>query len=192
MSPKAQVRKSQVNVYPIPQTLQQVGTLQNQMTNLLLKRTELINQFAAQRAAIDEAERQAMVPVEQDILALADAIHLFAKKNKKKLIGKEEKKTIDTGSGTIQWYMTALNAWIKDAEEFIRRAKARGHLRLVRTTEEPNKAALIEEYKENPNIVTEMGDCSVKQHERFAIVLPGAEYRLNRTKNGWKLAKIEK
>lgn len=113
-------------------------------------------------AKIKEVAEALVRPLNEEIEAKFAALHAWAEANRGELL-KDGGKTAKLATGELLWRVTPPAVTIKGAEFVVDRLKQHGLDRFVRTKEEPNKAAMLDD----PDAVKGIKGISITQREEF-------------------------
>lgn len=135
------------------------------------------NQREVQRLQAELSERVAAIkaeyelraqPFNDEIRALADAVHVYCEAHRGELTNDGKVKFARFASGEINWRMSPPKVVTKrgiSVETLLELLKGRGLGRLIRTKEELNKEAILME----PEAIAGMREIAIEQAEQFAI-----------------------
>jgi phage host-nuclease inhibitor protein Gam len=126
------------------------------------------------RARKQQADK--ITPLMQQGAELANALHLYAEKNKDDLTNQGKKKTVRLSTGdSFRWRTNPLSAIVSDADALIEELEAHGLKdAFTKTTVTIRKKALIDSRKELPSDLTHV---SFSSREKFEILPKGMDER---------------
>jgi phage host-nuclease inhibitor protein Gam len=163
---------------PLPalQDLQETASAERRIGELLRTIRSHENDFEKQRAALDKKEDELLHPLQLEVIALAKSIFAFAQKNRAELTDNNKRKSVmlPGKTGSIAWYTTPPAVTIENVEEVLKRIKTLDLAQFIRTKEEINKEALLE----NEPLANTIEGVSVGQQEKFAIRPRGSKQRV--------------
>lgn len=117
---------------------------------------------------LDELKTQAAAqiqPLNDEIEEQIDGLFAFAETNRAALTNDGKTKTVKLNTGTISWRITPPKVLISNSDKVLKVLKTLGLSRFIRTAEEPNKQAMLEEAE----IAKTVKGVRIDQHEEFII-----------------------
>lgn len=175
-------------MYPLPTSLEEVGFANQRIAELLrqIRMHELT--FNARRAEIEKEETGLLKPLVAEIIAIGKSIFQYAEEHRDELTEGEKRRTVILPkAGSLQWYRTPLSVQIKksEEEEVLKRLKMLNLLHYIRTKEEINREALLE----NSNVAPTIQGITIVRQDKFAIRPPHTNERLecNTETKRWKI-----
>lgn len=157
--------KTKATDIPVPQSAAEV--------NRFIEKIGLMQREHVRREAImnDELEalraRHARVParLREQIERLSKGLQIWAAAHRKELTNDGKQKFHDFDAGRIQWRFNPMSVSLRKVEELLITLKEKGLDRFIRTKEEPNKEAMLEE----PDALKDIAGVTFKRDEVFAI-----------------------
>lgn len=160
----------------VPQDLQEAAATERRIGELLRAIRSHENDFEKQRAALDKKEDGVIHPLQLEAIALAKSIFTFAQRNRAELTDNNKRKSVvlPGKTGSIQWYTTPPGVTIENVDEVLKRIKALDLPQFIRTKEEINKEAMLE----NELVANTIEGVTVSKQEKFAIKPRGSKLRV--------------
>lgn len=160
-NPKANVPKDRDEC---AQAINEIGRLTRQITVLQAAMNDEI-------AAITDDYTGKITAINESLKCLQDGVQLYCEANRDELTDGGKTKTIDFVSGTVQFRRRPPAVSIRGAEAVIEALRARGLVRFIRTKEEINKDAILNEVAAVagvPGITIKTGveDCTITPFEQ--------------------------
>ncbi len=169
-------------------SLAEAAEAQKRIGTLLRQIHACEDQFEKEREVIDKKEDDAIRPLQAEALELGKQVYAFAVQHKTELTDGGTHKTVKLPmrAGSFAWYTTPPAITIENAQEVLQRIKELGLLRFVRTKEEVNREALLQEH----TIASTIAGVTVSRQDKFAIKPTGVKVRLecNTKTKRWKIA----
>ncbi|MCF1744648.1 host-nuclease inhibitor Gam family protein [Paradevosia shaoguanensis] len=130
---------------PVPQnreeavsTVTDIGALNRDLARL---EADMNDQLAAIKT---EFEAKAL-PLKEAVEAKTEGLKIWAEANRTSLTGGGKTKTVDLGTGLLRWRIRPTAVRLTGVEDVIERLKSLGFQRFLRTKEEVNKEAMLNE-----------------------------------------------
>jgi phage host-nuclease inhibitor protein Gam len=161
---------------PVPENLQEASAVERRIGELLRTIHAHEDDFEKKRAILDKEEDELVHPLSLEVIALAKSIFTFAQRNREELTDSNKRKTIALPgkAGSLQWYTTPKAVTIENVEEVLASIKALDLPQFIRTKEEINKDALLE----NEALASTISGVSISRQEKFAIKPRGSKQRV--------------
>lgn len=182
--------KSDTTKAAIPKlgSLDEVADAEFRIAEIVREISRHTTESESARQAITERSAEIIEPLYKQIVDIGKSIHAYAEWHREELTsgGKINTVQLPKNAGLIQWYRTPAAAEIANAEEVLRNIKLLGFTEFIRTKEEINKEALLE----NEDRAKTISGVVIARGEKFAIKPNGINERLERNEASkrWKLA----
>lgn len=161
---------------PVPKTLEEAAEAERRLGELLAQMHEQEAAFEKMHHELDVQESAVIEPLHEEIIALGKSIYAYAKSHRGLLTdsGRLKTYTMPKKAGTVRWYTTPPSVQITGAEAVLQRIKELGLLQFIRTKEEINKEAMLED----PSRARTIAGVQIGKREKFAITPTGAKERV--------------
>lgn len=171
----------------VPESLIEAAVAQRRISEILRTINQHEVAFERKREALDKEEDKLIHPLQQEAITLSKSIYEFAKRNKADLTNGDKKKTVTLPqrAGSMQWYVTPAAVTIDNVAEVLGRIKKLDLTQFIRTKEEINKEALLED----AHTALTIAGVTISQQEKFVLKPGGRKERLEcniKTKR-WKI-----
>jgi len=147
------------NIEELAKAIARIGSLKREISVAEAHANEEI-------AQIEESTQEVISPLAAEIEEIMDRIYTFAEGNRSALTKEGRTKTIMLATGKISWRTTPPKVSIKKVETVLKLLKKLGLERFIRTTETPNKEAMLSE----PDVARSVQGISITQSEEFVVV----------------------
>ena len=152
-------------VIPVPRSLEKAAEFLSQIA----EKQRAIDAIQSElNAKVDELKTEALLDVrshQEMISQLVEGLFVFAESNREELTDNGKRKTVEVPTGWFGWRMTPPVVSISNVKSVLKSLKELGLKRFIRTKEEPNKKAMLEE----PEVAKTVKGVSIAQHEEFVI-----------------------
>lgn len=157
--------KSEAVPYLVPQDRDQASEFISEIGRLQRDRDRIQADMNDQMAKIKEQFEAQALPLAERIKLLSSGVQLFCEANRDELTDGRKVKYAILAAGKINWRMRPKKVNARGVEKIIQTLKAMGLGRFVRTTEEINKEALLDE----ENLANSVPGITISQGEDFVI-----------------------
>lgn len=168
-------------------TIEDAAEAESRISELIRMLFAHENAFAEEHERLNKNEEALTDPLRQEIIMLGKSIYDFAEKNRDELTqnGKKKTVTMPLKAGLLQWYRTPSSVKIENAKEVLGRIKTLGFKQFIRTKEEINKEALLEDEA----LARTINGVTITSQEKFAIRPIGVKERVECTipTKRWKI-----
>jgi len=164
-------------------TVTHIGMAINTIGRIKRRYDEKIAKHEAKIALLKKEREEDVAPHADEAKRLGDALRRYAEANKETLTRQGKEKTVKLSSGgTFQWYTPGAYVLHIDESRFYDEVKKLGYgEEFIRTTEEPNKAALRE--TKNAGKVEELTSVTKGRSEKFVVRPANTDARFERAIN---------
>ncbi len=170
----------------VPKTVEEAAALERTIGELIRAIRSHEDSFEKQREALDKKEDELIHPLQQEVLASAKSLYAFANAHRPALTESGQRKSATLGtSGSVQWYTTPAAVDIENVADVLDRIKKLGFNQFIRTKEEINKEALLE----NEALAATIQGVRIQRQDKFAIKPRGVKERVecNTKTKRWKI-----
>lgn len=100
-----------------------------------------------QMVVIKERAEALAQPLREDVTAATEGLKVWAEANRAALTNGGKTKTADLGTGKLCWRLRPAKVGIRGVDDVLESLKKLGLQRFIRTKEEPNKEAMLDDPK---------------------------------------------
>lgn len=151
--------------FPVPQNREETIAAIHKIGVNQRERVRIQAAMADEMAAIKLRYEQEAAPHNSAISALTKGVHLWCATNRTALTDNNKTKTAKLASGEILWRLRPPSVSVRGTESVMVSLKSIGLDRFIRTKEEINKEAILNE----PEVAVTIKGISISQKEDFII-----------------------
>ena len=165
MAPSKQRVRAPAATFPVPQNRDETNAAIDRIGALQRQRVKMHADKDARLAAINEAVKLQIEPIDTEIRSLSSGIQAWCESHRTELTREGKVKFHDFASGTVKWRMRPPKVTLRAVDMVIDLLRAAGLLQFIRTKEEVNKEAVLAD----PAAVAGIRGITVEQGEDFVV-----------------------
>lgn len=157
--------KAPAALYPVPQSQDEVNDTIHKIGRAQRERARIQADMNDAMAALKLQYEAQAKPWSEQITALSGGVQTWCEANREALTKGGKVKYYAFAAGEVNWRMRPPRVTITGMESVLETLKRLGLARFVRTKEEPNKEAMLNE----PEVVTGIAGIKIAQGEDFVV-----------------------
>jgi phage host-nuclease inhibitor protein Gam len=151
---------------PVPQNLDEANVAVREIGGLNRELTRIEVAMAEELAAVKERYEAKAAPLKESVAGLTTALQTWCEANRVTLTKDGKIKTAALPAGEVGWRMRPPRCTVRGEESVLDNLRRLGLVRFIRTREEVNKEACLNE----PQLATTVPGISISQGEYFFVV----------------------